>query len=352
MKTMWTRREVLAAAAVAPLKLPRKIRLGMSGFDGHTSEVLKHLPQLADVELAAISDEARTPNQNRTPKAAAGVRRYGTLRELLAGEKLDLVAICGRNDERAEAIVACARAGVHIVAEKPIALSRDELDRVKKAVSESGVKLTMLLPMRYEPVYLALKEIVASGRIGEVGQIHSQKSYQLGTRPEWMLQSKSFGGTIPYIGVHMVDLMRWTSGREIVEAFSYQARLPVAGSGEMENSTGSVFKLDNGGVAVLHMDYLRPKAAGSHGDDRLRLAGTRGIAEYQESTGVTLMTDSEKPHRIAELPPGRSLFLEFLEHVYMGKPASLSLEEIYRVSEIVLAARESAERGTPVRAKG
>jgi predicted dehydrogenase len=352
MKSTWTRREVLAAAAAAPLRLPKKIRLGISGFDGHTSEILRPLPQLPDVEVVAVSDEARTPGQAKTPKSLAGAKKYGTVEQMLAGEKLDMVAVCGRNDERAAAIVASARAGVHIVAEKPLAVTWDELRSVKQAVHAAGVRLSMLLPMRYAPPYLALKEIVSSGRIGEVAQIDSQKSYQLGPRPEWMLEARSYGGTIPYIGVHMVDLMRWISGREFTEAFSYQGRFPATGSGEMENATGSLFKLDNSGVAVLHMDYLRPKAAASHGDDRLRLAGTLGVAEYQESTGVTLVARDEKLHRVETLPPARSLFIEFLESVYQGKPESLSLADIYRVSEIVLAAKESALSGKPVSARG
>jgi len=117
----------------------------------------------------------------------------------------------------------------------------------------------------------------------------------------------------------------------------------------MENTTGSLFRLDNGGVAVLHMDFLRPETAPTHGDDRLRLVGTGGVVEYQEATGVTVVTGSQKPRTITELPKDRSLFLDFLDSVYNQKPSGLPLSDIYRVSEIVLAARESAERRTFVK---
>jgi predicted dehydrogenase len=95
---------------------------------------------------------------------------------------------------------------------------------------------------------------------------------------------------------------------------------------------------------VLHMDYLRPDAAPTHGDDRLRLAGTAGVVEHQEATGVTVISGKLKPRTITDLPENRSLFLDFLDSVYNQKPAGLSLSDIYRVNEIVLAARESAER--------
>ncbi len=159
-----------------------------------------------------------------------------------------------------------------------------------------------------------------------------------------MRHHASFGGTIPYIGVHMVDLMRFTSGRELVETVAFQSRVGYPELRDMENTTATLFRLDNGGTAALRMDYLRPETAPTHGDDRLRLAGTKGVVEYQEASGLTLITATAPPRRITDLPPARSLFLDFLESVYHGKPAGLSLEDIYRVNRIVLVARASAEQ--------
>src|SRR3954469_1642273 len=109
----------------------------------------------------------------------------------------------------------------------------------------------------------------------------------------------------------MIDLMRYTSGREFTEAVGLQTHIGFPELGEMENVTASIFKLDNGGLATLRMDYLRTESAATHGDDRLRLAGTKGVAEYQESTGVTLMTTSQKPQVIESLPKRQSVFIDF-----------------------------------------
>jgi hypothetical protein len=64
---------------------------------------------------------------------------------------------------------------------------------------------------------------------------------------------------------------------------------------------------------------------------------------------VTVITGKQKPRTITELPKTRSLFLDFLDSVYNQKPAGLSLDDIYRVNEIVLGARESAEKRTFVK---
>jgi predicted dehydrogenase len=176
----------------------------------------------------------------------------------------------------------------------------------------------------------------------------AQKSYQQGSRAAWFLKHKTYGGTIPWIGIHMIDLMRWTSGRELRQASGFQARVGVPALGEMETVTVSAFKLDNGGVATLHMDYLRPEKAGSHGDDRLRLAGTKGVVEYQAATGVTLMTADKAPTKIESLPKKQSVFIDFLEATYNGKPTALPLSDIYRVNEIAIAAEKAAAEGRVV----
>lgn len=350
MDTLISRRSLMAGAALAPqagtpLRLPRPIRLAMIGLAGHTGEILRQLPRLPDIQLVAASD----PNERATARLAqapygAAMRRYQDWRELLEREQhLDMVATCGTNGERPAILLACAARKVHIVAEKPLAIERNDLERIKKAVAGAGVRLTMLLPMRFSPIYTAMKEIVDSGQIGEVAQMGAQKSYRLGPRPQWVRRREEFGGTIPYIGVHMVDLMRWTSGRELVETAAFQSRVGYPDMGDMENTTSTIFRLDNGGTAALRMDYLRPDAAPTHGDDRLRLAGTEGVLEYQPATGLTLITRKEKPRTLTELPPARSLFLDFLESVYFEKPVGLTLEDIYRVNEIVLAARQAAE---------
>ena len=328
------------------VRFSRRIRVALLGLDGHYGEILDPLPRLPDLDLVAASDPNRQ-NLARVVKSAGlgSTRLYSDYREMLEREQVDVVAVCNNNGERAEAVLACAERKVNVIAEKPLAIERKDLERVRQAVRRHGIRLSMLLPMRFEPPYLAMKQLVDSGELGEVLQIAAQKSYKAGERPEWMRRHATYGGTIPWIGIHMIDLMRWASGREMTEVVSFQGHIGFPEIGDMENVTGSLFRLDNGGLGTLRMDYLRPETAPTHGDDRLRLAGTQGIAEYQQSTGVTVMTAGRKPEALGKLPAARSVFVDFLESVYGGKPTALPLDDILRVNEIALAARESAERG-------
>ena len=323
------------------VRLPRRIRLALAGFDGHPEEILRVLPQLPDVELVAVAAEASDPDAQANAlrnRYAAKARRYETLEQLLAAERLDVVAVCNHNGRRAGAILACAARKLNVIAEKPLALKRSDLDAVYAAVERSGIHLGMLLPMRFDPPYLAMRRIVQSGAIGEVLQMDAQKSYQLGARPDWQKHSATYGSTILWIAIHSIDLMLFVSGRRFTEAASLQSHAGFPEAGDMQNATASLFRLDNGGPATLHMDYLRPATASGHGDDRLRVSGSRGIVEYQESTGVTLMTEKSGPTAVRDLPPQGSVFLDYLRAVYQGTAPALSWPEIVRANEATLAA--------------
>jgi predicted dehydrogenase len=322
-----TRRVAMLAAApamAAPLKLPKKVRVVLIGKEGHTGEVTTPSKQIPEIEIVAALD---------------GKADY---RPVLDREKPDIVGVCNDNGARAAAILACAERGLNFIAEKPYAIKLEDLDRCRRAVEKSKVRHTMMLPLRFSPHFQALKQIVASGQIGDIAQIAGQKSYKPAPEVAWRSKAATYGGTIPWVGIHMADLMRWTSGREFVSAAAFQTRLGWEELGDRENSAAALFQLDNGGVATLRMDYLRPTAASTHEDDRLRLAGTRGVAEYQASTGVTLMTYDAPQRVVSPLPERQSLLVEFLRAIYLDGPDPITTADIWRINEISLKTRDAA----------
>src|ERR1022692_967063 len=138
----------LMAQVDAPpeVRLPRKIRLALAGFDGHPEEILRVLPQLPDVELVAVAAEESDPGAQAGAlknRYAAKARYYQTLAQLLAAEQPDVVAVCNHNGRRTAAILACAARQIDVIAEKPLALHRADLDAVYAAVRRSGIHLGM-----------------------------------------------------------------------------------------------------------------------------------------------------------------------------------------------------------------
>jgi predicted dehydrogenase len=135
MHTTWSRRALLVAAASAlpAAQLPRKIRLGVIGYDGHLSEILSRLPDYPDVELVAVADAESDPRATESAlknRFVAKARRYRDYPEMLAAERLDCAAVCNHNGGRAAAIVACVDRKLDVIAEKPFAISRAEFQAV------------------------------------------------------------------------------------------------------------------------------------------------------------------------------------------------------------------------------
>jgi predicted dehydrogenase len=321
------------------------MRLGLIGLKGHQSVVLNGARQLGDVELVAVSDDDRRTLDRfvRDSPQARDAQKYSDWRHLVEHSMIDVCCVCDENGVRAEQLLALAARDIHIVTEKPLTTSLDDLARVRVALARSKSKLTMLLTMRHEAKYAKMREIVRSGAIGEVCQITSQKSYRLEERPEWFKHRNRLGGTIPYIGIHAIDLIRWVSGLDFKRVAAFHGRIGSERIKETENHASLLFELSNGGSATARLDYLRPSTAPTHGDDRLRLAGAEGVLEARGGESkLMLVTAKKEPHTI---DPGSTanLFAEFIEAIRADRPYRISAEDCFYATEVVLKARDAAD---------
>lgn len=323
----------------------RKIRVGVVGLEGHPGLVLDVTARHPDLELVAIARDTVPVDGVKRRKEFQNTRIYDDYREMFAKEQFDVVGACNTNGHRAEVILAAAAKGWHVLAEKPVALTRAELDAVRAATRKPGLAFSSLLPMRYEPPLYTMGMMVREGAIGDVLLMNGQKSYKLGSRPQWFKQRDLYGSTMLWIGVHQLDLMHWISGQRFSAVYSYEQNVMAPGYGEMENVCGAVMHLENGGVATLSMDYHRPDSASTHGDDRLRVVGTRGILEYRIADGLMLLSQNGTAlERPSLREPAMPLFLDFLCEAYRGGQMLIRRDEIFHVVETLIAARDSDVR--------
>jgi predicted dehydrogenase len=323
-------------------------KLGFIGLKGHESVVLRGAADLnkatpGAIEIVAVADDvpeelAKFTKQNR------GAQGYPDWRQLLEHALLDVVCLCDANDLHAEQIIECAKRNIDIVTEKPLALNLEDLARVKAALAKSKSQLTMLLTMRHESKYAAVRRLIQEGAIGEVAQVTAQKSYRLEKRPAWFKQAKRLGGMIPYIGIHPVDLIRWTVGLDFQSIAAVEGRagaFPELGEGN--NQASLLAELSNGASATIRLDYLRPSTTATHGDDCLRIAGSKGILETRGDVAtISFMSSDKEPQAIQPEKP-TNLFVEFLSALDAGKPLPIPTEDCLRATEIVLLARQAAE---------
>jgi predicted dehydrogenase len=324
------------------------VKVALIGLKGHWYGFVEELPSLPECRLVAAADDT-SEVLNRLadlPGADADTHAYRDWRELLTKEQPDLVIEAGEDGARAEILLACAERGIDFICEKPLAKTLGELDQVRAAVVRAGVQASMMITMRTQPNYLAMRDAVAQGLIGEITQIGGQKSYRLGERPEWVKHRGTFSGIIPYVGIHIMDLARWVSGHEFVEVMAYASNVSHPEVGDMEDNGCVLAKLDNGASAAFRLDYCRPAAAPTHGDDRLRLAGHLGVIETIAEQ-VTLITHEAGPRELPQ-PTAIPFLADFLAARAAKRPPFIPFAECVRITDVVLRAHESAQTGRPI----
>ena len=324
------------------------LNVGLIGLKGHQGTILSGIPNVSGARLAAVCDDdpAALEGVSRWPSADSETKTFTDAQQMLEQVPLDLVGICGTDSERAEMILAAAERGTHIIAEKPLTKELDELERVRAAVEDSGIALTMLLTMRYEPAYRTIRRLIAEGAVGEVCLATMQKSYRLGDRPQWQRDKVTFSGIIPFIGIHALDLIRWTTGREFVEGYASCANTAHPDIRDMEDNATVAIQLDNGGSASARLDYCRPAAAPTHGDDRLRVAGNLGVIESMEhGEKIVLITQDEGPRELA-LGEKVDQFADFVTSIEGDSACEVPAEDCFRMTEICLKLREAAGSGS------
>lgn len=338
-----------AVAIGAPGKPSECVRVGLIGTDGHTGVLLGTIARLPNVELTAFAkslpdDDATGIKRNKA--FTTTTRIYDRFEEMLDQEELDVVGICLPYYRNAEASIAAARKGIHIVSEKPVATTLADLAALKKAVDTSKVRLTSLMNMRCFPAYRAARKAVREGRIGEPILLTSQKSYRFGkSRPWFYKDMATYGGTIPWAGIHSIDYMRWTTGRDYLQVSAWHGNLDHPDYPGFQDHAGVLFRLDNGGTAMTNLDYLRPESAPTHGDDRLRIAGSEGVLEvWGAENRVHLITAVDGPQEL-ELPEPVDFFADFLDELSGKGEHLISQEDAFRLTEICLKARDAAETG-------
>ncbi len=327
----------------------KKTRVGLIGTDGHTGVILGSIQKLPGVELTAFAkslpeDDASGIRRNKA--FAEKARVYDRFEEMLDKEELDVVGVCLPYYRNHEASIAAARKGIHIVSEKPIATTLAGLAELKKAVTDSEVRLTSLMNMRCFPPYRAARKAIQDGLIGEPILLTSQKSYRFGaSRPWFYKKMETYGGTIPWAGIHSIDYMRWTTGREYVEVSAWHGNQDHPDYPGFQDQAGVLFKLDNGGTAMSNLDYLRPQSAPTHGDDRLRIAGSEGVLEVLGAEGrVLLITAAGGPQEL-ELPEKVDFFADFMAELSGEGEHLISQADAFRLTEVCLKARNAAETG-------
>ncbi len=322
----------------------------IAGSRGHLGYVFDALPLLPSVRIVGIhaADRSELADLERRCAAAGAEPEVGDdWPALLDTQGPDAVVVCGPFEEHAAMCVTAFERDVHVFCEKPVALTLDELGALRAAFdiasARSGVHFASMMGLRFDPAFYAARAVVASGGIGDVRLVSAQKSYKLGERPAYYRERATYGGTIPWVGSHAIDWISWFTGKRFVSVDARHSTASNRGNGTLETTGLCRFELEDRILASVTVDYLRPEAATTHGDDRIRVVGTRGVVEVRG--GLAYLTDADHPAGEPILPgPVPGIFADFLARAAgAGSAADLDGAATLEVTEACLLARLSAD---------
>jgi len=216
----------------------------------------KHLANLEAMpekfEMRAFCDIVRENAQQYAQKYTNGKAAvFSDYHQMFERVPLDLVLVClppfGHSDE----VELAAERGVHILIEKPIALTSEQAWKMVNVVEKTGVKSQVGFMFRFGAAIEKLKAMIADGTAGQVG-LMSARYFCNSLHASWWRMREKSGGQITEQVIHMVDLMRYLMG-EPQMVFSVQNNLfhQNVENYTIEDTSGTVMEFEDGGVGVI-----------------------------------------------------------------------------------------------------
>jgi predicted dehydrogenase len=219
----------------------------------------------ARCEVVAIASR----DLSRAESAASGLgiaRAFGSYEDLLADPDVDAVYNPLPNHLHAEWTIAAARAGKHVLCEKPLATNAAEAERMIRVCEDEGVLLMEAFMYRLHPTWEAVRELLAFDRIGELKTVQSWFSYFNDDPDDIRNQLDAAGGALYDIGCYCVNLSRMLFGAEPIRVQGTVTRDPVTG---VDTLTSGILDFDNGIASFTCSTRAEP-------DQRVHIYGTEG----------------------------------------------------------------------------
>ena len=352
----------------------KKIRIALIGAGNIANTHLDAYRALPNVEIAAICDIDESRLATTADKYGIA-NRYTGVESMLAAEKdLDGADVCVWNCNHAACTIAALEAGLNVLCEKPMAYNTAEATKMLECAKRNNKYLMIGFVSRYNPESIVVKDYIDKGFLGEIYYARAHYVRRHGNPGGWFSdKSRSGGGPVIDLGVHVIDRARFMMGRPkpisvYAATFDKLGRRdnlktavnwsPVGASPadicDVEDLGTALIRFDNGAVIQLETSYsLNCESASNNGLD---LYGTKGgfstgrghLALYTEINDYMADVNID----IQRLKNSRSNFVaemaDFVDAIATGRTDTESAEDGVAVMQILDAIYESARTGHEV----
>lgn len=289
-----------------------------------------------------------------------GGRAYRDYNEMLEKEKPDLVSVCTSNADHAEVTIAAAKAGAHILCEKPMATSMEEAKAMIQAAKDNNVYLMIGHNQRMMPPHVKAKEVLLQGKLGKVLTFRTAfghpgpEGWSIEGKEGWFFQKdRAYVGAMGDLGVHKADLIRWMLDDEVVEVGAFVETLHKEDTDVDDNAT-CILRMSKGAIGTMAASWTYYKGEDNstvlyceNGVLKVAADPTYGvIAEYRDGTVDKFETGAVATNT---KQTASGIVDAFVNSVLTNSPPSISGEEGMKSLHVIIAAMESAEKKTIVR---
>jgi myo-inositol 2-dehydrogenase/D-chiro-inositol 1-dehydrogenase len=320
---------------------------------GYISRVyVEVFPRLLGARLVGVASRSRAAATRLADACGASVAvDYGNLDELLRAASVDVVCVNSINRLHAQHAVGAARAGKHVIVEKPLCLTLAEADAMLEAARDAGTGFAYAENLCFAPHYRRARELIASGAVGDVLSARQCEKHGGPYSPWFWSAEEAGGGALLDLGCHGIECLRWLLDKPRVARVS--ARLATLRHGDrtqLEDDASVTLELEDGTRLVSESSW----AARDGGESTLEVQGSEGTLEVDllGASDLRLRRRDADWQRIPAGPAGDSGYLQELTHFLdcfrKGLTPDERGEDGRAVLEILLAAYASAGRGAPV----
>lgn len=351
------------------------VRIGVIGAGTFGINHLRAFRQLGftgQAELVALAEVNQETLSARLQEFS--VRGYTDYREMLAREPLDAVSVVTPDHLHRDIVVECARAGKHVLVEKPLDVTVEGCRAMIDAAHEAGVLLQVDFHKRYDPEHEQLQIAARNGDLGDILYGYAHMEDRIEVPVDWFPRWAGKSSPVWFLGVHFFDLVRWILGCNAQRVFATgQRRLLRAQGIDTYDSVQATVEFENGAGICFEVSWILPRQFEAVVNQGLRLVGTKGLWEVDtqnrgaqsciESGGMRTWNNSFLRER--QDKRGRPLFkgygAESIEDFALNVNFLLdggSLDELadkypngtdgLEVTKIAVAAHQSLDTGQPV----
>ena len=336
-----------------------KLRVGIQGAGYVSGEHIKAYKNNRHCEVVAISSRKLSSAQTKAREAGLTNAKCLTDYDALLKE-VDVVSICTPQELHADETVRAANAGKHILIEKPICISLDELKPMRDAVRKNKVKTVAGFVLRWNPLFETIKAMIVDDALGNVYYVETDyQSHLDGWWSGWEgVRPKKIGvSSFIIAGVHAVDAMRWFASRDSNKAAKITEVTSLAGGYrddmEWDGLEVMLAKLDTGAIAKVssNFDCIQPYTfqiqifgdKGTVKNNRVwsrKFPGQKGWVEIP-----TILPDTaEVSHH-----PFQGEIDHLVDCILSDKESHCNLEDAANTHEAAFAAIKSQAENRPVK---